>query len=583
MPEKNQNISSESLRHSIEGLKQKYNLNGVADPENPYLNLVDIITFCNDSRYLNLPASNFNLWKSQRVLLKSFYMGTSGNENIFFTDDEWEWLENEANVFPEDHKRTIQKIKDRQKSSLRFSELTLVLGRRSGKTIIASVISCYEMYKLLSVQGGDPYKFYNIPYGQEIAVLNVATSFKQAQRLYSQIKARLSHSPFFQHRIAAGSKEEIRLFTNHDFELMNDPNQKLKNNGSVVIVCGHSDPDTLRGYAAICIIFDELGFYDEKNIVSGTRFYDVLQPSVAQFAEYNEGILVEISSPGPKSGILHKLYEESVDERQKHKLAFRAPTWVFSEDISEDNEVLMSAKSKDPDVYNVEYGAQWPSGTLFGKYFPEELVYRSIADDIGPEEIPYQGGEYFIHIDPAQSGNRYALVVVRKTSYREKDGKLSPRIILSFTKVWESKSGEGLDYLSLDREILGICKKYHPVVVSYDTWNSITSTQFLRRHGLMCVQTTFNRGYKAKIYQNLKELMSKPDHGLFMYQEPLLVDELINLGYKPTARGVSIGANPKSDCPTDDLSDCLAGASFMACGNYYKKLPEMITVYTGLR
>jgi hypothetical protein len=39
--------------------------------------MVDIITFCNDPRFLDLPANNFNLWMSQIVTLKCLYMGSA--------------------------------------------------------------------------------------------------------------------------------------------------------------------------------------------------------------------------------------------------------------------------------------------------------------------------------------------------------------------------------------------------------------------------------------------------------------------------------------------------------------------------
>ena len=47
--------------------------------------IVDIVTFCNDSRYLDLPNNNFHLWISQRTILKAFYSGTRGNENLKLT------------------------------------------------------------------------------------------------------------------------------------------------------------------------------------------------------------------------------------------------------------------------------------------------------------------------------------------------------------------------------------------------------------------------------------------------------------------------------------------------------------------
>lgn len=577
-----------ALQNTISELRKKYKLDTLVSSQkkDDYEDIVDIMTFCESPLYLNLPLGNFTLWISQRVVLKTLYMGTVGNENTVLTKEELDWLEGPANYFPEEHRITLQKIRERLSSGERFSELTLVLGRRSSKTILSSIISAYEIYKLLRVRGGDPYSFYKIPYGQEIAVLNVATSFKQAKRLYSQIQARLDNSPFFQNRIAVANGDEIRIYTDYDLKKLQDPNRKIKNNGSIAIVCGHSNPESLRGYACICIIFDELGFYDESAKISGKAFYDTLKPSVAQFAEkgLDAGMLVEISSPGPKTGVFYKCYRESLDLNLRNKLSFRMPTWIFNPQISYDNPMLREARMKDTDVFDIEYGAMWPEGTMFGKYFPEELIDRSLIPDLLPDDKPIYGREYYIHIDPAQSGNRYALAVVRREFYKEDGGtKLLPRVILCHTKVWDPHPSQGLNYMEIDREVLEICKRYHPVMVTYDTWNSISSTEFLKSNGINCMQTTFNRGYKAKIYQNLKELMARPSKGLWLYDEPLLTQELRELSWRPTARSISIGANPKSDCPTDDLADCLAGAAFLCCGHYYKRLPQILTVHTGFR
>jgi hypothetical protein len=46
---------------------------------------------------------------------------------------------------------------------------------------------------------------------------------------------------------------------------------------------------------------------------------------------------------------------------------------------------------------------------------------------------------------------------------------------------------------------------------------------------------------------------------------------------------MSIGADKRGDCPTDDMADCLAGAAFMASGHHHARLPEVLTVYTGMR
>ena len=54
--------------------------------------IVDIITFCDDPRFLNLPNNGLNLWLPQRIMLKCFYIGSIGNEKLELTQEDWDWL-----------------------------------------------------------------------------------------------------------------------------------------------------------------------------------------------------------------------------------------------------------------------------------------------------------------------------------------------------------------------------------------------------------------------------------------------------------------------------------------------------------
>jgi hypothetical protein len=163
--------------------------------------IVDVITFCNHEDYLDLPKANLNLWISQRVILKCFYKNTIGNEDLVLNQEEWQWLydnesdeELEGYTYERNIKDVIKKMLDMEKfhkakasgnnpnkgkkleeqKAEYFSMLHLVLGRRGSKTLMASIITAYEAYKLLVINNGDPHEYYNLPYDDEIAIINVA-------------------------------------------------------------------------------------------------------------------------------------------------------------------------------------------------------------------------------------------------------------------------------------------------------------------------------------------------------------------------------------------------------------------------
>jgi len=564
--------STATLDDTIAKLRKEHN---IAPKEVVKDGIVDIMTFCDSPEFLNLPVNNLHLFISQKIVLKCFYMGSKGNESVCLTPEEIAWL-NEMKQFKVLEK--LHKLDSGQKTL--FSELILVLGRRSSKTVLASIIACYEIYKLLKVGNGDPYKYYDIPYDQEIAVVNVATSRKQAGRLFSHIKARIRNSPFFRKRVAKPpTAEEIRILTDTDIKKLNDPEITIPVEGSLVLICGHSNPDSLRGYASICIIFDELAFYDEAEKVSGSEFYAALTPSVADFG--GDGRIVEISSPGPKTGIFYKLWDKS--HTVESMISFQVATWLFNpKKYPYDHPELVKFKSLDPGRFEVEYGAEWPEGGAYGLFFPEQVVKQCIKLE-GKDESPQREGEYYFHVDPAKNGNRYVLVAVRKTLFRDLAGHLCPRIFLAFCKQFDPDPQIGVDIEKTDAEVLELCYKYHPTVITYDQWNSEASIQKLVRAGFNVRQIAFNRGFKQRVYTNLRTLMQRPDDSVLLYDESQLVAELLHLKYKPTPRGQSIGADLRGDCPTDDYADCFAGASYMACQEVFTGLPAPVLAYTGRR
>lgn len=573
-----------ALREQIEGLRSEYNIGNCN--AGGFDNVVDVITFCNDPRFLNIPKSfPTGLWRSQQVVLKVLYMGTPGNENLHLSEDDWNWLNNE-NMYYKDGEVTLKKIKEKIRNpKIRFQEMQLVLGRRSSKTLVASIIACYEIYKLLEVEQGDPHKYYGLPTGQEIAVLCVSTAAKQTKRVYNMIKTRLQNAPYFSNRVAKDSMEETRFYTNDDLKQKEKKGTAIKNEGSLVIVCGHSDPDSLRGYEAVCIIFDELGFYDESAKVSGSDFYLAMQPSIAKLANKQAGLLIEISSPGPKGNIFHQLWEESMKMDRLESIAFRLPTWVFDDNTTEENSVLASAKKRNPDGYAVEYGAEWPESGAFNKFFEPEIITNSIKSNIYPMLQGVAGEQYYIHVDPALKHDLYALVVLKRMLVASPDGAMLPSLKLVSTRVWKPIGRNNLNFTKIDKEVLELCRLFKPMALTYDDFNTVHSVEYFRRSGINCYRTPFNPSYKQNIYTNLYELMTT---GRMHLYDPsvddnvaIMVEELKNLSYRPTKRGVSIGPDPRAEIDTDDFSDCLAGAAFVACGGVKQSLPSAVLANTG--
>ena len=567
----------------IRGENQLDDLSVGGGTKNEKEGVVDIMTFCERSDLLDLPGNNLSLFLSQKVILKVFYMGTKGNERLTLKDEEWNWL------YTKQQDAALTKLKRKldgkmlgEKQNFDFSELNLACGRRSSKTLLASVIAAYEAYKLLKIE--DPYRYYGIPEDEEMAIINTANSAEQAKRLFANIKARIRNGPFFRGRVhnKGDSQTEIRLYTDMDLRKKAEKEVNISVDGSVVLVCGHSNPDTLRGYSAPCIIFDELQMYQENPIVSGRDFYNALKPSVALFAEMGEGRLIEISTTGVPNGIFYEIHTMGMDTAPKYNqiLGFHLATWDINDKFTYNGQYLTLEREKDPESFDVEYGARWAVTGSVSTYFPEEMVKRAVKLDRTIANHRDYGWECFMHVDPASKHDRYTVVVVKRENYVASRGEKRHKIVLVYHKMWKPQPGVGLDIVKLDDEILDIARRFRPKTITYDQWNSVHSITYLRKQGFFADELPYGRGPKATYYKNLFDLMNRDE--LDIYGDSDIVGELMSVRYRPTARGLSIFADPKGDIKTDDLVDALAGAAWMAIGRSLKNaLPHGGVIYLG--
>ncbi len=93
-------------------------------------------------------------------------------------------------------------------------ELILVLGRRSGKSMLSSIISAYELYKLIA--RGFPQSYYGMLQSAEIRVLCIANDKAQAEIVYSEINNHVQFVDYFRSALKRATATFMKFRTASD-------------------------------------------------------------------------------------------------------------------------------------------------------------------------------------------------------------------------------------------------------------------------------------------------------------------------------------------------------------------------------
>lgn len=543
--------------------------------------------FIDSEDYLGLPHRTphpIYLFPMQRIVLKAFYRGTEGNENIKLSEDEVQ-LCKDLGLDDEDNGDFLEKYE----SSNLFTEMVLVWGRRSGKDFVISVLALYEAMKLLEAPGGDPHALYGLGGGAPFNILTIANSSSQAQVLFNEIKDKILPSKYFQSKMSSEciTADSIHLLTPSDMRRNKEMEAKglPQTQGSVIIKSGHSNSDSLAGIGCYCLLLDEIGLYKQTAGSSGGEaIYRTLTPATATYVRkvksvdkngeeveksVYDGKIICISSPRGKDGIFYDLFSNS--PTVPHRITCKLPTWkVNTNQSQEDLRAKFGAMSEEE--FNMEFGAEF-SGMSGQTFFSRDVVETCFINNLKLKERGEIGRQYYCHLDPATSSHNYALVVVHREDFINKEtGKADFRILVDHVKVWTPSKSRPIVNREIDDYIIKLNNNFILAQVSFDQWNSAQSIENLRKHGIPAKLTRFTKRYKNIIYDNLYDIASSGR--LKIPHEELLKNEMLYLQRRFTPTGYRVFAKKDGLVKTDDSVDALAGACYGCVQENVDRLPS---------
>jgi hypothetical protein len=223
-------------------------------------------------------------------------------------------------------------VADRDPPDKPVKELWIIAGRRGGKDSIASLIVAY-IAALFSDQET------RLRPGERASVVCLATDRDQAKIILNYTRSYFTEIEMLRTMVSNGEG------TASGFEL---------DNGVDVSILTSSFR-AVRGRAVLAAVLDECAFWrDDTSANPDLEIYNALRPGLASLPG---SMLIGISSPYAKSGLLYKKYREHYAKNSPAVMVVKAPTRALNPTI--DQAIIDEALAEDPAAARAEWMAEF--------------------------------------------------------------------------------------------------------------------------------------------------------------------------------------------------------------------------------
>lgn len=253
------------------------------------------------------------------------------------------------------------------------SELTIVAGRRSGKTrflaaltTIMSLVVDYSPYQSL---------------GETFRVMLLSYTSDQAKFAFGYIRSFIENVPVFWKYVDVNTKGQPAI-TEHTVKLI--PN--------IEVTVQAASFRSIRGPTVPVAINDEIAYWRvEGSANPDSEIIEALRPSMATVPN---SFLMKCSSPFERKGLLWKEYKTHFGADQSDTIVVQAPSWKLNPTLPDS--FFTKEYQRDPEFFQTEYAAQFRSGVT--RPLSPEVVESAVVPGLYELE-PQPDKDYIAFVD----------------------------------------------------------------------------------------------------------------------------------------------------------------------------------------
>ncbi len=387
-----------------------------------------------------------------------------------------------------------------------FREAFVIVGRRGGKSFMMAVIAVYLAFT-------KNYQKYLAP-GEMATILIIATDKPQANIIMGYIKSLLLSIPLFEKEIDG----KIRAL-----------DVTLKNRVQIMIrTCSYS---AVRGYTLAAVILEEVSFWITDGVNPDYEVLTALRPGLATIPG---AMLLAISSPYGRNGILYEAYRDNFGKDESPILIWRAATRVMNPTIGED--YIEKELAKDPEAARAEWLAEFRKD--LESFLPLEWIQKATIPD--RFELPPARFTYQAFADPS-GGAQDAFTL--SIAHREKD-----KIVQDLLRRTRSPFNPQV----VVKEYVDLLRQYNVREVTGDRYAGAWVSQSFEDNGIRYIASEKS---KSDLYLNFEPLLAQGKVELL--DDRILFNELRMLERRTGRSGKDSVDHPPRG--SDDSANSTAG------------------------